>query len=135
MASEAVEGIRLWLQVLDPGIGFAKDVDSDLSLLKHLSGKFRQLLQQDYPILIGPSRKSFLGHITGETDPSQRDYGTAAACAAAVLVRAARDNLIQDKNSGDGVVTTTTQPTIIRVHNVKGLKQAIQVIDAINSAT
>jgi dihydropteroate synthase len=130
MASEAIEGIPLWLQVLDPGIGFAKDVDSDLSLLKHLSGKFRQLLQHDYPLLIGPSRKSFIGHVTGETNPSQRDYGTAAACAAAVLVRAGREDPTRDS-----IGTTTTQPTIIRVHNVKGLKQAMQVIDAINSAT
>lgn len=131
MASEAAEGIRLWLQVLDPGIGFAKDVDSDLSLIKHLPGKFRQLLQHDYPLLVGLSRKSFIGHVTGETNPSERDYGTAAACAAALLVGAAEAGP-SHINNNNGVVFFTTHPTIIRIHNVKGLRQAIQVIDAIN---
>eukprot|EP00590_Aulacoseira_subarctica_P009552 CAMPEP_0172430950 /NCGR_PEP_ID=MMETSP1064-20121228/56722_1 /TAXON_ID=202472 /ORGANISM="Aulacoseira subarctica , Strain CCAP 1002/5" /LENGTH=319 /DNA_ID=CAMNT_0013177381 /DNA_START=700 /DNA_END=1659 /DNA_ORIENTATION=+ len=122
MVASEEAGLHTWLQILDPGIGFAKDLDGNLSLIKHFSGKFRQLLQKNYPILIGPSRKGFIGHITGETNPSMRDFGTAAACVAALLVCPSTDGIQQQL------------PTIVRVHNVKGIKQAMQTIDAINRA-
>ena len=105
-------GIPRWMQILDPGVGFAKDFDGNLKLLKHC-GKLRSLAE-DYPILLGPSRKGFIGAITGETIPAERDYGTAAACLAGIF---GRDN-------GNGC-------TILRVHNVRGIKQAAQVMDAI----
>ena len=72
------------MQILDPGIGFAKDFDGNLQLLKHC-GRLRQLVD-DFPILLGPSRKGFIGKITGENVPSERDYGTAAACLAGFVV-------------------------------------------------
>ena len=105
-------GIPRWMQILDPGIGFAKDFDGNLKLLKHC-GKLRSLVE-DYPILLGPSRKGFIGAITGETIPAERDYGTAAACLAGIVG--------QDKGN---------RCTILRVHNVRGIKQAAQVMDAI----
>ena len=105
-------GIPRWMQVLDPGIGFAKDFDGNLKLLKHC-GKLRSLVE-DYPILLGPSRKGFIGAITGETIPAERDYGTGAACLAGIF----------GPDNGNGC-------TILRVHNVRGIKQAAQVMDAI----
>ena len=105
-------GIPRWMQILDPGIGFAKDFDGNLTLLKHC-GELRSLVE-NYPILLGPSRKGFIGAITGETVPSERDYGTAAACLAGIF----------GKDNGKGC-------TILRVHNVRGIKQAARVMDAI----
>jgi len=105
-------GIPRWMQILDPGIGFAKDFDGNLKLLKRC-GKLRSLVE-DYPILLGPSRKGFIGAITGETIPAERDYGTAAACLAGIF----------GEGNGNGC-------TILRVHNVRGIKQAVRVMDAI----
>jgi dihydropteroate synthase len=65
---------------LDPGIGFAKTGSQSIEILKHLSA-FRGL---GYPLLVGPSRKSFIGHILNRPDPKERVWGTAAACCAAI---------------------------------------------------
>lgn len=63
--------------ILDPGIGFAKTVEQNLALLRRLP----ELKTLGYPILLGPSRKSFIGHILQQPDPQKRVWGTAAACA------------------------------------------------------
>jgi dihydropteroate synthase len=65
---------------VDPGIGFAKTAPQSIELLQRLS-EFQTL---DCPILVGPSRKSFIGHILQQPDPKQRVWGTAAACCAAI---------------------------------------------------
>jgi dihydropteroate synthase len=65
---------------VDPGIGFAKTAPQSIELLKHLSA-FQSL---GCPILIGPSRKSFIGHILQQPDPQARVWGTAAACCGAI---------------------------------------------------
>jgi dihydropteroate synthase len=65
---------------IDPGIGFAKTGSQSIEVLKHLSA-FRALGQ---PLLVGPSRKSFIGHILNRPDPKERVWGTAAACCAAI---------------------------------------------------
>jgi dihydropteroate synthase len=65
---------------VDPGIGFAKTAPQSIELLQRLS-EFQNL---DCPILVGPSRKSFIGHILQQPDPKQRVWGTAAACCAAI---------------------------------------------------
>ncbi|MGC8867972.1 MAG: dihydropteroate synthase, partial [Elusimicrobiales bacterium] len=62
--------------ILDPGIGFGKNLEHNLTILKNLSS-FKKL---GFPIMIGPSRKSFIGMITGEKLPSKRVSGTIAAC-------------------------------------------------------
>jgi dihydropteroate synthase len=107
-------GIPRWMQVLDPGIGFAKDLRGNLLLLKKLS-TLRSLLR-DYPILLGTSRKGFIGKIANETNPEARDFGTVASCVAALCL-------------GD-----SHGCSILRVHNVKGMKQAAIVMDAIKDA-
>ncbi len=66
---------------VDPGIGFAKAAYQSIELLKHLSA-FQAL---SCPILVGPSRKSFIGHILNQPDPTQRVWGTAAACCGAIV--------------------------------------------------
>lgn len=65
---------------IDPGIGFAKTAPQSIELLKHLAA-FQAL---DCPILVGPSRKSFIGHILHQSEPTQRVWGTAAACCGAI---------------------------------------------------
>ncbi|MDX2213828.1 MAG: dihydropteroate synthase [Oculatellaceae cyanobacterium bins.114] len=90
---------------IDPGIGFAKTYAQNLEILRRLA-EFRTL---GCPILVGASRKSFIGHILNQPDPKQRVWGTAAACCAAIA------------NSAD----------IVRVHDVKEMREVCQVADAI----
>ncbi len=91
--------------IIDPGIGFGKTAEDNIKLLKHL-GEFRSLGR---PILVGTSRKSFIGKITGEEDPKTRIHGTAATVTAAIMNGA----------------------NIIRVHDVKAIKHVAIMADAI----
>jgi len=68
---------NIWL---DPGIGFGKTVQHNLQLLRHLP----TLKSLGYPILIGTSRKSFIGHLLGGLPPEERLEGTLATLALAV---------------------------------------------------
>ncbi len=111
----AKAGIPRWIQILDPGIGFAKDFDQNLSLLKHCH-KMRNLVG-DIPLLIGTSRKGFIGEIVGEEVPENRDFGTLASCMPCVV------------DKGEKLA-----PTILRVHNVKGVRQGMQIIEEIIKA-
>ncbi len=90
---------------IDPGIGFAKTAAQSLELLRCLEA-FKPL---GCPILIGPSRKSFIGHILNQPDPQQRIWGTAAACAMAIAHGA----------------------DILRVHDVAEMRDVCRVADAI----
>ncbi len=108
-------GIPRWLQVLDPGIGFAKDLEQNISLLKNVN-QIRELVNR-CPLLLGPSRKGFIGAITSETVAENRDFGTLAACLAGLQCK-------------DGKLP----PTILRVHNVKAMKQGLQIYEAILKA-
>lgn len=92
--------------IIDPGIGFGKTLHHNLLLLKHLE-RFTDL---GCPLMIGPSRKSFIGMITG-LPVNERLEGTLAAVSIAV------------QNGAN----------IIRVHDVKQCKRTLQVIDAIRS--
>ena len=65
---------------IDPGIGFAKDLEGNLTLLDSLAC----LRKLGYPVLLGTSRKSFIGTITGRTDPKDRLAGTLATVALGV---------------------------------------------------
>ena len=73
-------GIAANAIALDPGIGFAKSYPQNLEILRRLS-EFRAL---GYPLLVGPSRKSFIGWILNRPHPKERVWGTAAACCAAI---------------------------------------------------
>ncbi len=93
--------------IIDPGIGFGKTIEHNLSIIKHLA-EFKEL---GYPIFIGPSRKSFLGNML-KIEVSERLSPTLAAVTACVL------------NGAD----------FLRVHDVKECKRAILVADAIKNA-
>ncbi len=90
--------------VLDPGIGFAKTSDQSLALLRDLAS----LKALDCPILVGPSRKSFLGDVTG-LPPMERLPGTLAAC----------------------VLAYHSGARVFRVHDVAPIVQALSVAQAI----
>lgn len=66
---------------IDPGIGFGKDLAGNLLLLKHLS----RLLRLEAPILLGTSRKSFIGQVLGQATPAERLAGTLASVAVGVM--------------------------------------------------
>jgi dihydropteroate synthase len=110
-------GIPRWLQIIDPGIGFAKDVEGNVSLIRNVDTLRR--LCHNLPFLFGPSRKSFIGKITGEINPKDRDYGTIAACLASIQYG--------DHGGNYGACN------ILRVHNVKAVKQAVLVYDTIRN--
>ena len=94
--------------VVDPGIGFGKTIQHNLLLLKHLD-EFHQL---QVPLLIGPSRKSFIGKVLELDDPADRLFGTLGVAAHCVALGA----------------------QIIRVHDVKQICQVVQIIAAIQRA-
>lgn len=73
-------GIAPARMAIDPGIGFAKTAEQSMVLLQRLS-EFQAL---PHPLLIGASRKSFIGAILQRTDPKERIWGTAGACCAAI---------------------------------------------------
>lgn len=79
------EGVDRSRIVIDPGIGFGKTVDHNLQLLRHLG----ELVVTGYPVLVGSSRKAFLGKLTGILEAADRDQPTAASTALAVAAGAA----------------------------------------------
>ena len=99
-------GINRSMIILDPGIGFGKTVDHNFELLSRLN-EFNVL---ELPIMIGPSRKSFIG-ITLDLPPADRVEGTAAAVSAGVMNGA----------------------SIVRVHDVKSMKRVVKIIEKIRN--
>jgi dihydropteroate synthase len=73
-------GVKPSRIAIDPGLGFAKTHPQNIDILRNL-GKFREL---DCPLLVGPSRKSFIGGILDQPDTQKRVWGTAAACCSAI---------------------------------------------------
>jgi dihydropteroate synthase len=73
-------GIKQDQLIIDPGLGFAKTHQQNLEILKKLAD-FQSL---NVPILVGASRKSFIGYILNQTNPKARIWGTASACCAAI---------------------------------------------------
>ena len=69
-------GVKGWNIIVDPGLGFAKSHADSLTLLRHLSD-----LDLGYPMLVGGSRKGFVGKITGREKADERGYGDAAVTA------------------------------------------------------
>jgi len=94
--------------VVDPGIGFGKSTRQNLELLANVGSLGRML---GLPVLVGPSRKGFLGELTGDP-PRGRDTATHAACAVAVFAGA----------------------NAVRVHDVAGVRRAVQVAEALRAS-
>jgi dihydropteroate synthase len=93
---------------LDPGIGFGKTFAHNLELIARLDA----ITALGRPVLLGVSRKAFLGAITGVRDASRRAVATAAACTVGLLAGA----------------------RIFRVHDVAVVREALQVAEAIRTA-
>lgn len=91
--------------VVDPGLGFAKTAEQNLEIVRSLE-KFHALGR---PLLLGPSRKAFLGKITGKETASERDWATAAVIALAV----------------------TKKVQIVRVHEAGSMKDVILTVEAV----
>lgn len=91
--------------LIDPGIGFGKTVRHDLQLLRDL----RQFSALSRPIVVGTSRKSFIGKVTGESARSGRIFGTAATVGWSVA----------------------NQAGVVRVHDVAAMSQVVRMIRAI----
>lgn len=100
------QGVDCRRIILDPGVGFGKTLAHNLIILKNLSA----LAVLGQPILLGHSRKRFLGDITGR-EVAERDLATAVVSALAVM---------------QGV-------SIVRVHDVLASRQAIQIAEAIDA--
>ncbi|MEA5464432.1 dihydropteroate synthase [Leptothoe sp. PORK10 BA2] len=96
---------------IDPGIGFAKTYGQNLEILRRLP----DLAGLDCPILVGASRKSFIGWILDQPDPQQREWGTAAACAAAIaggadILRIHSDSMVDVTRVADAIWRQPGQP-------------------------
>ena len=105
MEAARLEGIDFTQMAVDPGIGFGKTADDNMRLIRRL-GEFKRLGR---PILMGVSRKAFIGKITGGL-PAERIAGTAAAVTASILGGA----------------------HIVRVHDVSIMKKVALMADAIS---
>jgi dihydropteroate synthase len=91
--------------LIDPGLGFAKRAEQSFRTLAHLP----VIAELGRPVVIGPSRKSFLQAAVGQVVPAERDWATAGAVTAAVLLGA----------------------HIVRVHAVREMVQAVRVADRV----
>jgi dihydropteroate synthase len=100
-------GVRLERILWDPGLGFAKTTAQNLELLRRLP----ELVAAGHPVLIGPSRKRFIGAVLHEPRPRARLWGTAAVCALAATRGAA----------------------VLRVHDVGPIVQVARMAEAVGS--
>lgn len=99
-------GVERTQIVLDPGLGFGKSTRQSLQLLRRLS--FLRCLGER-PVLVGASRKSFIGDVLGGAPVDQREWGTAGAVAAAVMAGA----------------------DIVRVHDVAAMRDVVRLAEAV----
>ena len=93
---------------LDPGIGFGKTLAHNLALLRHLD----KFVATGYRVLVGTSRKRFIGTLTGREEPRQRVFGTAATVALCAAARV----------------------SIVRVHDVAAMHDVARVTTAVLEA-
>ena len=105
-AAAVAAGVGADRIVVDPGIGFGKTTRHNLELI----GRIDALLTAGRPVMVGPSRKRFIGHVLGIDEPAQRVVGTGAVVAACALA---------------GV-------QIVRVHDVAPAAQTVRMCHAIH---
>jgi dihydropteroate synthase len=94
--------------ILDPGVGFGKTLEHNLALLRHLDS----LVELGFPVLVGASRKTFIGKITGVEEARERVFGTVAA----------------------NVIACERGATFFRVHDVRANREALAVAWAVLNA-
>ena len=98
-------GIKSEKIIIDPGIGFGKPPEVDVSILRELT----RFMKLDHPLLVGVSRKAFIGHILDQPNPDERLIGSMVATAVAVMNGA----------------------SVIRTHDVRETKMAIHMGEAL----
>jgi dihydropteroate synthase len=103
-------GVKREAMALDPGIGFGKSFAQNLELLANLDELVKEFA--DFPLLVGTSRKSFIGKILNDAPTASRLHGTMATTTAAILAGA----------------------KIVRVHDVRAAVETARVTDAIKRA-
>jgi dihydropteroate synthase len=108
MRAAAAAGIPRERVIVDPGIGFAKRAEQSLTMLAGLPA----LARLGRPVLVGPSRKSYLKAVVGDRPADEREWATAAAVTASVLLGA----------------------HIVRVHGVAEMIDVVRTADAIRAA-
>ncbi len=108
LAFAVSQGVAEERILLDPGIGFGKTVDHNLELLRRLD----ELVALGRPVVVGTSRKSFLGRLTGQSDPAKRLAGTIAT----------------------NVIAYERGARVFRVHEVAPVRDALLVAAATVSA-
>ena len=101
-------GITRDMIFIDPGIGFGKTLEHNLLLLRNID----KFVETGYRVLVGTSRKSFIGKVTNKEKPSERIFGTAATVALC---------------AAEGV-------SVVRVHDVAEMVDVVKVANAIKSA-
>jgi len=94
-------GVKKEKIILDPGIGFGKRLEDNVAIIRHL----REFAEFELPVMVGLSRKSFLGLLSGEKDPEKRGAETIAA----------------------GLVAVRNGASLLRVHDVAGMVKALKV--------
>jgi dihydropteroate synthase len=95
--------------ILDPGLGFAKRAEHSFAALAGLP----RLVALGFPVLVGPSRKSFLKAAVGEVPPAERVWATAAAVTASVLLGA----------------------SIVRVHDVRQMRDVVRTAECVRNVS
>ena len=108
VALALAEGIDAERIAVDPGIGFSKRSEHSLRVLASLE----RLVAWGYPVVVGASRKRFVGELSGVSDPAARVHGSVGVAVAA-FERGAR---------------------VLRVHDVAATRQALNVVDAVRRA-
>ncbi len=109
VARALATGVKRSRIILDPGIGFGKSVEQNCELISEL----KQIAALGFPVLIGTSRKSFIGKLLDGVPADRRQWGTAATVAASVLSGA----------------------HIVRVHDVREMRDVVRLADAILGTT
>jgi len=90
---------------IDPGIGFGKTVEHNLTLLANID----KFVKTGFRVLVGPSRKGFIGKLTGKENPADRVFGTAAAVA----------------------LCASAGVSIIRVHDIAEMLDVVKIVSAV----
>ncbi|GAV92033.1 Pterin_bind domain-containing protein [Cephalotus follicularis] len=113
ISNAELSGIPAWRIIIDPGIGFSKKIEHNLDTLMGLPTIRAEIVRQSLamsqaPMLIGPSRKRFLGEICSHPASVERDAATIASVTAGILGGA----------------------NIVRVHNIKDNVDAVNLCDA-----
>jgi dihydropteroate synthase len=141
LAAAEAAGVPRWLLVCDPGVGFAKTAAQSLQLMASLQ---RISTELHCPLLIGPSRKRFIGTASGADDIAKHaaqlgraSSSSSSSSSSSTSSSGGAATVMHERDWGTvGAVCSAVErgSRIVRVHNVAAVKQAVRVVDAIRNA-